>query len=286
MTPLAYRLTAVLFGVLLLGLNVSLKREISFEELQQATAAIRQPRFWDGKVAPEIEVLLRDGTKFRLSEHVGRRIVILNFFATWCKPCREEMPELGRYVSKSAGRPVILVGIDSREQPDVVDRFVKDVKVSFPVGIDESGEIGSRLGVRSFPTTILVGVDGRIALYEAGAIFNADVAFDPFVKTAEEALKAGRGISVETWRREGAAESSKGLSVEKRDSRNADALSGRAAEIAAHMRCACGCEHLLKDCTCGTANEMKKKLRQGAFGDRTNAQVAEDLNREFCMKGM
>lgn len=286
MTPVAYRLTAVLFGVLFLGLNVSMKRELSFQELEQATQEIQQPRLWSGKVAPEVEVPLRDGTTFRLSEHVGRRLVILNFFATWCGPCRQEMPEFNRFVARSAGKPVILVSIDAKEEPHLVDKFVKDLKVTFPVGIDATGEVLARFGVRSYPTTLVVGVDGRVAMFEAGAILNSEVAFDPLLKAATAELKAGRGIAVDAWQKQVQAENYRDVATAATRDKGGIVLSGRAAEIAAHMNCACGCTHVLKDCTCTTATGMKKKLKEGSFGDRTNVQVAEDLNREFCMKGM
>jgi thiol-disulfide isomerase/thioredoxin len=286
MTPFAYRLTAVLFGVLFLGLNVSMKRELSFQELEQATQQIQQPRLWSGKVAPEVQVPLRDGTIFRLSEHVGRKLVILNFFATWCGPCRQEMPEFNRFVARSAGKPVILVSIDAKEEPHLVDKFVKDLKITFPVGIDATGEVLAKFGVRSYPTTLIVGVDGRIAMFEAGAILNTEVAFDPFLKAATAELRAERGIGVDAWQKQVQAENYRDVSTVATRDKDGVALSGRAAEIAAHMNCPCGCTHILKDCTCTTATSIKKKLKEGNFGDRTNVQVAEDLNREFCMKGM
>ena len=286
MTPVAYRLTAVLFGVLFLALNVSMKREVSFRELVQAMQEFQQTSLWKGKVAPEVEVPLRGGTTFRLSEHVGRKLVILNFFATWCGPCRQEMPEFNRFVSRSAGKPVILVSIDAKEEPQLVDRFVKDLKVGFPVGIDASGEVLAKFGVRSYPTTVIVGVDGRIALFETGAILNSRVSFDPLLKTATTELGAGRGVAVDAWKKQVQTENYRDVvTVETRD-KDGVALSGRAADIAAHMNCPCGCTHVLKDCTCSTATAMKKKLKEENFGDRTNVQVAEELNREFCMKGM
>jgi thiol-disulfide isomerase/thioredoxin len=286
MTPVAYRLTAVLLGVLLLGLNISMKRELSFRELEQATQEIQQPRLWNGRVAPEVEVPLRDGTTFRLSEHVGKKLVILNFFATWCGPCRQEMPEFNRFIQRSAGKPVILVSIDAKEEPQLVDKFVKDLKVTFPVGIDASGDVLAKFGVRSYPTTVVVDVDGRIAMFEAGAILNSEVSFDPFLKMATEELKAGHGIAVDAWQKQVQAENYRDVAAAGTRDKGGVALSGRAAEIAAHMNCPCGCAHVLKDCTCSTATAMKKKLKEGNFGDRTNVQVAEDLNREFCMKGM
>lgn len=286
MTPFAYRLTALLFGVLFLGLNVSMKREVSFQELEQATQAIQQPRLWNGKVAPEVQVPLRDGTVFRLSEHVGKKLVILNFFATWCGPCRQEMPEFNRFVARSAGKPVILISIDAKEEPHLVDTFVKDLNVTFPVGIDATGEVLAKFGIRSYPTTIVVGVDGRIAMFEVGAILNSEVSFDLFLKAATAELKAGRGVTVEAWQKQVQAENYRDVMTASTRDKDGIALSGRAAEIAAHMSCACGCTDFLKDCKCATATSMKKKLKEGNFGDRTNVQVAEELNREFCMKGM
>jgi thiol-disulfide isomerase/thioredoxin len=286
LTPSYLKLITVLSGVLLLSLNLGLKQTPSSRELEMASESIRQPVRWLGKVAPPIRVPLRGGGEFDLAEHVGRKVVVLNFFATWCGPCRQEMPELNRFVARHAGKPVLLVGIDANESPELVDAFVKDLGIAFPVGIDSSRELQKKLGVESFPTTVVVGVDGRIALYETSAILNAEVTFDALVKTNLEELAAGRGVGPETWTQLAKEEKYRDVLTPAKKSSDEVALTGRAAAIAGKMKCICGCAHLLNECNCSTATAMKKKLAEGDFGEKTDLQIAEALNSEFCMKGM
>src|SRR6266568_670916 len=65
---------------------------------------------WVGRMAPEFELKTTKGESFKLSENVGRRIVVLNFFATWCGPCKQEMPELVRYGDKHTDDPFLIIG--------------------------------------------------------------------------------------------------------------------------------------------------------------------------------
>lgn len=116
---------------------------------------------WRGQIAPDFELKTNDGNTFRLSENIGKKIIVLNFFATWCGPCRAEMPELNRYFNDHKSDSFLLLGIDSEEQPDRVQDFIQELKLDFPTGID-TGPIQRSYGVSSFPTTVLIGVDGKV----------------------------------------------------------------------------------------------------------------------------
>src|SRR4029450_1330300 len=108
MTSRALSLLALGLAVPVLGMHVVLKRQIKPEDLAKMSSFATTPTQWQGRIAPDFKLpLLEDGT-FQLSEHVGKEVVVLNFFATWCGPCREEMPELARFHAQNAARPVRL----------------------------------------------------------------------------------------------------------------------------------------------------------------------------------
>src|SRR5712664_1559340 len=77
----------------------------------------------------------------------------------------------------SASMPSSKKGIDTEEKQDRVDAFLHDLKIDFPAGVD-AGPIQKQYGVSAFPTTVLIGVDGKVQFYETGALANAEVAFD------------------------------------------------------------------------------------------------------------
>ena len=172
----------LIFLAALVFLHLGMKRQPEKIKMEQFSDSVRTPQKWQGKIAPDFNLTLLDGERFRLSEHIGKKIIILNFFATWCGPCKEEMPELNRFSLANAGKPILLIGIDDNEKRSVVEEFIGKYGVTFPVGIDTSNEIQRSYGVRSFPTTVLIGLDGSIQLYELGAISNADIAFGNLIK--------------------------------------------------------------------------------------------------------
>ncbi len=269
-------------GVVLLGVQVAVKPRPDPAEIKQIAALGTQPQQWRGRLAPDIQVPMLDRSTFHLAEHVGREVVVLNFFATWCGPCREEMPELQRYAATLVGQHVVFVAIDVQEQQPVVEAFVKAQHFGLPVGLDISAAASGRYGVSAFPTTVIVGADGRIAYYEASAISNADVSLGAIVRGQGEAIAANHGITREAYEAALAKEPTDppaGGSTEP-------VLTGRAQRIAQAMPCPCGCDQKVSECTCQTAKAIKARLAAGGYDAKTDAEVMRDLNREFCMKGM
>jgi thiol-disulfide isomerase/thioredoxin len=195
---LALLLTTV--GALMLSLQAWTKPEPDPRAIDAQADNLTTPRLWHGRVAPEFQLPLLDGGIFRLSDHIGQRAVIINFFATWCGPCRAEMPELQRYAQSLAGEPVILVGVDAEEQRAVVERFVKQVNTTFPIALDQEGDVIKAYRVSAFPTTVVIGADGRVKSYESGAIVNAEVSLAGTLAPELETLRAGGGITLDGFR--------------------------------------------------------------------------------------
>jgi thiol-disulfide isomerase/thioredoxin len=104
------------------------------------------------------------GRPHALGEFQGK-VLVVNFWATWCAPCREEMPAFARLQSRWAGRNVQFVGL-ANEEPRRVERFGKDLAINYPllVGGDEVGELSRRLGNPTgvLPHTVILDPQGRM----------------------------------------------------------------------------------------------------------------------------
>jgi thiol-disulfide isomerase/thioredoxin len=128
-------------GILLIAAQATFKEWPSAEAIREHARSLSEPLDWRDRVAPDFELTLRDGSTFRLSDAVGRQVIVLNFFATWCGPCKKEMPELQRYHGAHDAGGMLLLGIDAEEKPALVDDFVKQLGLTFPVAIDETGDV-------------------------------------------------------------------------------------------------------------------------------------------------
>jgi peroxiredoxin len=242
---------------------------------------------WQGRIAPDFELKTTRGEHFQLSENVGKKIIVLNFFATWCGPCREEMPELNTYFNEHKAESFLLLGIDAEEKQDLVDAFLTDLKIDFPAGVD-AGAIQKQYGVSAFPTTVLIGVDGKVQFYEAGALANAEVAFDNLLNKNHQLMQSGHVISLEEYRLEAQKQPALPVrqSAEKPAAEEDNKLDARGTRIVARMDCPCGCDKKVQGCTCNTSNNIKKALASEDFKDKPDDEIMKALNKRFCSGAM
>jgi thiol-disulfide isomerase/thioredoxin len=119
---------------------------------------------------PEIELVSLDGKKSKLSDYRGKA-VLLNFWATWCPPCRAEMPSLERMrkILLDEGRAFDIVAIDVAEDPSTVKKFLFENEYTFPVFLDESGAVSVGFASQGIPTTIIVDKAGKAAGFIVGS---------------------------------------------------------------------------------------------------------------------
>ena len=123
-----------------------------------------------GGPAPDFTLTLFDGTDFTLSRHLSGdgRPVVMNFWASWCVPCREEMPTFDEV---SRRRPDVLVlGVAVRDTEHEARAFASEVGVGYPLGIDTDGEIVELYPILGLPTTWFISANGRIATIRAGQL--------------------------------------------------------------------------------------------------------------------
>jgi peroxiredoxin len=110
--------------------------------------------------APDFELENLAGETISLSSYRGK-LVFLNFWATWCGPCRSEMPSMQVLYDSLGNDSFEIVAIDLQESRKAVQAFVDEFEFTFPVLLDSSGRVGSQYGARSIPTTYLIDTEGR-----------------------------------------------------------------------------------------------------------------------------
>jgi peroxiredoxin len=140
---------SVLLGVLLAAAAPPARAQEAFERLD----LIRPPR---PKPAADFTVPGLDGKTVRLQDFRSR-VVLLNFWATWCPPCKEEMPSMERLYRRYKARGFVILGISiDADGAAAVAPFVKKLGLTFPIGLDPKMTVANRYGVRALPSTILV----------------------------------------------------------------------------------------------------------------------------------
>jgi thiol-disulfide isomerase/thioredoxin len=121
-----------------------------------------------GEVAPNFEYTLSDGTRHQLSDLHGKK-VLLNFWATWCEPCRAEMPDL-QQVLANYGDTVIVLGVNKLETAAVIPPFAEELGVSFPLIVNTDGAIANRYGAKNIPSSFFINTDGTIGARRIGVM--------------------------------------------------------------------------------------------------------------------
>ena len=124
---------------------------------------------WSGGPTPVLTGKTLDGDTFALAEYRGR-VVVVNFWATWCVPCVAEMPALQRLRERLAPRRVEVVAVNFQENAARIAPFVERLGLTFPVVRDHDGTIRAAWNVTVFPTTFVVGPDRRIAWVATGEV--------------------------------------------------------------------------------------------------------------------
>ena len=140
---------------------------------------------WNGKpAAPPIDLLNVDGTPFSLQQLRGK-VVLVNFWATWCEPCVTEMPSLQRLREQLAGDGFEVLAVNYQEGPVRISSFMQKLNLTLPVVRDTDGSIARSWGARVFPASYLVDRNGNIRHSISGG---ADWTSPPLVSTIRTLL--------------------------------------------------------------------------------------------------
>ncbi len=117
--------------------------------------------------APDFSLPDIDGEKHSLSDYRGK-VLIVNFWATWCPPCRAEMPSMERAWKRYQGRGLVIVAVNVGEGEDAIFQFTAEHPVTFPIVLDEDSKVVTDWGVRGLPTTFVVDPQGRVVYRAIG----------------------------------------------------------------------------------------------------------------------
>lgn len=133
------------------------------------------PNVETGKEAPDFILTDINGNKHRLSEYKGEG-VLLNFWATYCKPCEREMPLLEDQFQQYKGQGVQILAVNIGETDMVVNNFVNKHKLSIPILNDKTQEVLTAFGVDPLPVTFLIDKEGNVVRVHKGEILDEKMA--------------------------------------------------------------------------------------------------------------
>lgn len=143
------------------------------------------PKLNEGSDAPDFTAELYGGGSFCLSDK-QEKVVLLNFWASWCGPCVGEMPALQK-LYEDYGDELEILAVNTAEDKDTVDAFMADSQYTFPIAYDENGEISRKYPTDGIPYTLIIDKDGKVASIFLGSN-GADEQYKKFQNAINEAL--------------------------------------------------------------------------------------------------
>jgi thiol-disulfide isomerase/thioredoxin len=114
----------------------------------------------DNSPTPDFTLVDPSGKKVSLKDYRGK-VVLLNFWASWCVPCREEMPAMERLYDQYKNKGFTIVAVNVKDNQKDASAFLKNLKITYPVMVDPDGEVGLLYGAWGLPTTYLIGPKGE-----------------------------------------------------------------------------------------------------------------------------
>ena len=141
----------------------------------------------EGDAYRDFTVSLADGGEFTLSDHEGK-VILLNFWATWCGPCVGEMPAFEQ-LQETYGEDLVLLAVNSGEDEGTVKAFLEENGYTFPVDLDPRYEVALLYPSDSIPYTVIIGADGKVAAIQLGAA-DADTMYAHYCELIDGLLAA------------------------------------------------------------------------------------------------
>lgn len=163
----------ILVGLLVVGCN----RPVTFPETEGdiPTAVTVEEESTPSEAtgerppAPDFTLETLEGETVQLEDYAGE-VVLINFWASWCPPCKAEMPDLQRYYEAYRDEGFVILGVNASEERGAVEAFVADHDITFPVAIDSTQEMMGEYGVTGLPSSFFVDREGRILGYWPGVL--------------------------------------------------------------------------------------------------------------------
>lgn len=162
---------AAVSAVVLVLAGLLLQREVLAPDDGDPGAVSGGERPAEGELAPDFTLTTPGGEPVALSDFRGKTVV-LNFWATWCPPCRAEMPELQQvWEERGEGRDLVVLAVDVEESADAVTDFVENFGLTFPVALDADGSVADRYGLPGLPSTFFIDAEGVLRSQVLGPVF-------------------------------------------------------------------------------------------------------------------
>jgi len=163
---------------------------------EQVLAALLKPLnlvgYRVGAMPPQFSGRTLDARQLSMTELRGK-VVVVNFWASWCSECRPEMPALQRFHREFASHGLAVIGVNAREGAETIRSYAKELGLTFPLILDPEGKINASYGVVGLPATFVVGRDGRAVAFGIGSREWASGPARALIQTllAEPALRPG-----------------------------------------------------------------------------------------------
>ena len=158
MSPVSIRIAFALLmglgGAFLLSAPAASQSKINYKTIKNL-----EP-MKDSRPTPEFSIAGFDGKSISLKDFRGK-IVFLNFWATWCIPCREEMPAMERLYQEFKNRDFVILAVNVKDRKQDALNFLKELKITYPAAFDPDGQVGLLYGAWGLPTTYLIGPKGE-----------------------------------------------------------------------------------------------------------------------------
>lgn len=134
-----------------------------------AAAKAKELKPWGGGRTPPLALADLDGKPHDLTAYRGK-VVLVNFWATWCEPCRDEMPALGRLQKKLGGRQFVVLAVNIDEPESRIRKFLEQMPLGFPVLTDPERKATKAWNARILPASFIIDRDGRIRYTAVGEL--------------------------------------------------------------------------------------------------------------------
>lgn len=161
-------IVAILISIMIAGfVKGNVDTEESFSSEQKGVDLLdvtSEEGLTKGDMAPDFTLTTLDGKKVQLSELKGKKVIV-NFWATWCPPCKAEMPHMQNFYedfSDEENVEILAVNLTSEDKEESVQNFVQDYGLTFPIPLDSEGVVGETFQAITIPTSYMIDTKGRI----------------------------------------------------------------------------------------------------------------------------
>jgi peroxiredoxin len=162
------RYTFIGIGLFVIGIMLLLW--MALQPSSGQSAAQTEPQVMEqNKPAPNFTTQALSGSETALADYAGD-VVVVNFWATWCPPCKAEMPGINAFYERHQAEGLVVLAVNAKESESLVRPFIESNQFTFPVLLDPAGAIVNQYQVRSFPTTVIIDRDGIVRHIQVGMI--------------------------------------------------------------------------------------------------------------------